>query len=164
MWANESWAQICNRTLGLIIYSVIRDCFPRLIAAGGAAPPLSFESPMGGILHAIPRFFRPATTISPPPKLSFLTPGRRRVSVAVYLALPSSEKEEIRSPELVAREYADLNLTDKFCEVAQLWFSVLAMLTGLKWKPWFHIIFRVFLIYYLDVYCRRWAMLESGSM
>ncbi|KAL8542445.1 hypothetical protein ACS0TY_003348 [Phlomoides rotata] len=69
---------------------------------------------MGAILHAIPRFLRPASTISPPPKLSFLTPGRRRVSV--YLTLPSSEKEEIRSPQLVEREYADLNLTDKFCQ------------------------------------------------
>lgn len=95
--------------------------FLRSIAAG-AAPPLSFETPMVGILHAIPRFLRPPTTISPPPKLSFLTHCRRRVLVALYLALPSPEKEEIRSPQLVAREYADLNLTDKFCQVGQLVF------------------------------------------
>ncbi|PIN10573.1 Methyltransferase-like protein [Handroanthus impetiginosus] len=70
---------------------------------------------MGCISYAIPRFLRPTTTLSPPLKLSF--PLRHRtVSAAVYPASPLSEKEEIRSPELVAREYADLNLSDKFSQ------------------------------------------------
>ncbi|KAK6143099.1 hypothetical protein DH2020_023447 [Rehmannia glutinosa] len=79
---------------------------------------------MGCISCAIPRFIRPTITISPSLKLSFPTFHHRTVSAAVYPALRLSEGEEIRSPELVAREYADLNLPDKFCQVAQLWCSV----------------------------------------
>ncbi|KAK6120773.1 hypothetical protein DH2020_045484 [Rehmannia glutinosa] len=71
---------------------------------------------MGCISCAIPRFIRPTITISPSLKLSFPTFHHRTVSAAVYPALRLSEGEEIRSPELVAREYADLNLPDKFCQ------------------------------------------------
>ncbi|KAK4416153.1 tRNA (guanine-N(7)-)-methyltransferase [Sesamum alatum] len=74
---------------------------------------------MGCISCAIPRFLRPTTTVSPPLKLPFFAFRCLTVSqaaAAVYPALSSPEREEIRSPELVAREYADLNLSDKFCE------------------------------------------------
>ncbi|KAL0374093.1 UNVERIFIED_CONTAM: tRNA (guanine-N(7)-)-methyltransferase [Sesamum radiatum] len=75
---------------------------------------------MGCISCAIPRFLRPTTTVSPPLKLQFFAFRCHTVSpaaAAVYPALSSPEREEIRSPELVAREYADLNLSDKFCQV-----------------------------------------------
>ncbi|KAL8028470.1 hypothetical protein ABFS82_14G159400 [Erythranthe guttata] len=73
---------------------------------------------MGCISCAIPIFLRPTIIRSPPLKLSFYTFRRRTFSsaAAAYSALPSLEREEIRSPELVARQYADLNLSDKFCE------------------------------------------------
>ncbi|KAL0346433.1 UNVERIFIED_CONTAM: tRNA (guanine-N(7)-)-methyltransferase [Sesamum calycinum] len=75
---------------------------------------------MGCISCAIPRFLRPTTTVSPPLKLQFFAFHCRTVSppaaAAVYPALSSPEREETRSPELVAREYADLNLSDKFCQ------------------------------------------------
>ncbi|KAL0339213.1 UNVERIFIED_CONTAM: tRNA (guanine-N(7)-)-methyltransferase [Sesamum angustifolium] len=76
---------------------------------------------MGCISCAIPRFLRPTTTVSQPLKLQFFAFHCRTVSppaaASVYPALFSPEREEIRSPELVAREYADLNLSDKFCQV-----------------------------------------------
>ncbi|GFP93923.1 tRNA (guanine-n(7)-)-methyltransferase [Phtheirospermum japonicum] len=76
---------------------------------------------MGCISCAIPRFIRPTITVSAPLKLSFPIFRRRAVSAApasVYPAPPlSTERDEIKSPELVAREYADLNLSDKFCQV-----------------------------------------------
>ncbi|KAL0308809.1 UNVERIFIED_CONTAM: tRNA (guanine-N(7)-)-methyltransferase [Sesamum radiatum] len=76
---------------------------------------------MGCISCAIPRFLRPTTTVSPPLKLQFFAFHCRTVSppaaAAVYPALSSPGREETRSPELVAREYADLNLSDKFCQV-----------------------------------------------
>ncbi|KAG8363538.1 hypothetical protein BUALT_Bualt19G0032800 [Buddleja alternifolia] len=72
------------------------------------------------ISSAIPRFLRPTITASPPLTLSYPTFRHRTLSTPpspVYPASLSSEGgEDIRSPELVAREYADLNLSDKFCE------------------------------------------------
>ncbi|KAL6550577.1 hypothetical protein OROMI_021065 [Orobanche minor] len=61
---------------------------------------------------ALPRFI---TAISPPPHSSLPTLCRRGLSAAVYPALSSPEKLEY-STELVAREYADLNLSDKYCQ------------------------------------------------
>ncbi|KAL3624574.1 hypothetical protein CASFOL_031242 [Castilleja foliolosa] len=71
---------------------------------------------MGCIACAIPRFIRSTITVSPPLKLPFQILCRRTVSASVYPAPRLSEREEIRSTELVAREYADLNLSDKFCQ------------------------------------------------
>ncbi|KAH6813020.1 tRNA methyltransferase [Perilla frutescens var. frutescens] len=65
---------------------------------------------------AVPRFFRPIPTISPPRNSSFPTFCSRGVSAVVHPALPLPEKQEFRSSELVAREYADLNLSNKFCQ------------------------------------------------
>ncbi|XP_011093413.1 uncharacterized protein LOC105173394 [Sesamum indicum] len=72
---------------------------------------------MGCISCAIPRFLRPTTTVSPPLKFQFFAfRCRTAAAAAVYPALSLPERDEIRSPELVAREYADLNLSDKFCQ------------------------------------------------
>ncbi|KAL2251326.1 UNVERIFIED_CONTAM: tRNA (guanine-N(7)-)-methyltransferase [Sesamum indicum] len=77
---------------------------------------------MGCISCAIPRFLRPTTTVSPPLKFQFFAfRCRTAAAAAVYPALSLPERDEIRSPELVAREYADLNLSDKFCQ--DLFFS-----------------------------------------
>ncbi|XP_057800407.1 uncharacterized protein LOC131015920 isoform X2 [Salvia miltiorrhiza] len=68
---------------------------------------------------AVPRFIRPITAISPPPNSSFPTLCHRGVSTAVYPAISSPEKLE-HSNELVAREYADLNLSSNCQEVGHV--------------------------------------------
>ncbi|KAL6498705.1 hypothetical protein OROGR_028252 [Orobanche gracilis] len=78
---------------------------------------------MGCISYAIPRFISPTITVSPPLKLlipSFCRDRRLTTSAppAVHPALRLSEREEISSTQLVAREYADLNLPN-ICQVFQ---------------------------------------------
>ncbi|XP_073269586.1 uncharacterized protein [Primulina huaijiensis] len=85
---------------------------------------------MASIYSAIPRFIRPSNALSiertlgvsfAPPTVNFSTFHSFTVSASAAVTAASTplsiaEKQEIRSPELVAREYADLNLSDKFCE------------------------------------------------
>ncbi|XP_075519292.1 uncharacterized protein LOC142553154 [Primulina tabacum] len=85
---------------------------------------------MASIYSAIPRFLRPSNALSiertlgvsfAPPTVSFSTFHSFTVSASAAVTAASTplsiaEKQEIRSPELVAREYADLNLSDKFFE------------------------------------------------
>ncbi|KAL3815177.1 hypothetical protein ACJIZ3_016445 [Penstemon smallii] len=71
------------------------------------------------ISSSIPRFIRPtspAVTLSSFPSFRHLRKATLSPPPASYSALTLSETETIRSPELVAREYADLNLSDKFCQ------------------------------------------------
>lgn len=72
-----------------------------------------------------PNFIKKLLLVTPPAVALSLPPPfvhNRRGSCTFAAATVSSpsvvtEFKEIRSPELVAREYADLNLLDKFCEV-----------------------------------------------
>ncbi|XP_073143901.1 uncharacterized protein [Henckelia pumila] len=86
---------------------------------------------MASIFSGIPRCLRPSSALciektllasfAPPKTLSF--PAFHNFAVSASAAgtaastpLSISEKQEIRSPELVAREYADLDLSEKFCQ------------------------------------------------
>ncbi|CAA0842509.1 tRNA (guanine-N-7) methyltransferase [Striga hermonthica] len=92
-----------------------RGLFTTVVSSAKCHLTFPSSNPMACISYAILRLVSPTAAALPSRKLSLPILIRRKVSAA-YPALPLSETGEIRSTELVAREYADLNLPDRLCK------------------------------------------------